>query len=344
MCTAFCKQKDAKNMIPAAALMIGAMAASAGAQVISNNQQRKQQERLNEQSRQEQEKLNASNQKLQMQTWKDTGMPAQAEQLRKAGMNPGLMYSQGGSQPQMGSPGGNISGGQASAPNLMMNAQELANIELTKAQTDNVKADTAKKTGADTANVNANTANVIQQTNNAVIDGQIKQFQKTNEEVRANVNQASQEAQIKQIEAEAAKTIETATQQYLQNQITAEAKDNLIQQVALQNAETRVNIAAKQAGTELTQAQTAETAAKIQKIAAEVARMQAQTDQGLEEIMLKRMQTEFNTSTPAQIKQWTEIGVDISHMFKRGNTTNNTTNNHNPTFNTDKSEQTNIFK
>ena len=92
--------------------------------------------------------------KIQMQMWKDTNYAAQVEEMKKAGLSIGLMYGKGGA-------GGTTTGAGAagvsapSAPTGMgliggsQLAAQIANIELTKAQTENVKADTERKLGVD---------------------------------------------------------------------------------------------------------------------------------------------------------------------------------------------------
>ena len=78
--------------------------------------------------------------KIQMQMWKDTNYAAQVEEMKKAGLSIGLMYGKGGaggattgagatgvSAPTAPSGMGMIGGSQLAA--------QIANIELTKAQT-----------------------------------------------------------------------------------------------------------------------------------------------------------------------------------------------------------------
>ena len=90
--------------------------------------------------------------KMQLQMWKDTNYSAQIEEMKKAGLSIGLMYGKGGA-------GGTTTGAGAtgvSAPTAPSGmgliggtqlASQVANIELIKAQTENVKADTERKLG-----------------------------------------------------------------------------------------------------------------------------------------------------------------------------------------------------
>jgi len=77
--------------------------------------------------------------------------------MKKANLNPGLMYGTGGGQggtvggtTGMMPSGGNAEGGSNKMRAVMDMAQMSANLNLTKAQTKNVEADTDKKQGIDT--------------------------------------------------------------------------------------------------------------------------------------------------------------------------------------------------
>lgn len=76
-----------------------------------------------------------------LQMWKDTNYPAQMEQIKKAGLNPGLLYGMGGAG---GATTGGISGGQAphGGGEALAMAQSTASMGLMKAQKDNLNANT----------------------------------------------------------------------------------------------------------------------------------------------------------------------------------------------------------
>ena len=86
----------------------------------------------------------------QLQMWKDTNYSAQTEQMRKAGLNIGLMYQGGG---QGGSTnvatGSTPSGGSAQdwSGMGMQAANLMADLKLKEAQADNLKADAENKRG-----------------------------------------------------------------------------------------------------------------------------------------------------------------------------------------------------
>ena len=106
--------------------------------------------------------------------WKDTNYAAQVEEMKKAGLSIGLMYGKGGA-------GGTTTGAGAtgvSAPTAPTGmgliggsqlAAQIANMELTKAQTENVKADTERKLGVDKTKVEAETKNLLATTENEYV-------------------------------------------------------------------------------------------------------------------------------------------------------------------------------
>lgn len=98
----------------------------------------------------------------QLKMWEATNYKAQMEQLKKAGLNPALLYGMGGGGGATvgGGGGGNV--GSGSAPvgggEIMGMMMAKANMELLEAQTRKTNVEAKKIAGADTANVNADTA------------------------------------------------------------------------------------------------------------------------------------------------------------------------------------------
>lgn len=116
----------------------------------------------------QQEKLQNLQMKGAMQMWRDTNYPAQIEQLKKAGLNPGLLYGMGGA-------GGTTTGGVQTghAPvgggEIMGMGMTTAQMGLLRAQKENIeagtaktKAETTKTTGVDTTKVQTETASLAQ--------------------------------------------------------------------------------------------------------------------------------------------------------------------------------------
>ena len=110
----------------------------------------------------------------QEKLFENTSYPKQVELMKKAGLSVGKIYASGGSG---GSTALAASGGvnaekdkqnTVSAALMQSNSleQQQANIELTKAQTENVEADTRKKEGVDTEVGQATAKNLLQDVEN----------------------------------------------------------------------------------------------------------------------------------------------------------------------------------
>ena len=81
--------------------------------------------------------------------WEKTNYSAQKEQMKKAGLNPALMYGMSGGGGVTTGPSNATAEGQAGNTNIGMGIQAVAQLELLKAQKENIEADTeAKKVGA----------------------------------------------------------------------------------------------------------------------------------------------------------------------------------------------------
>ena len=142
--------------------------------------------------------------KIQMQMWRDTNYAAQVEELKKAGLSIGLMYGKGGA-------GGATTGAGAtgvsapSAPTGMglqggsQLAAQLANIELTKAQTENVKADTERKLGVDKTKVETEIGSLIETTNNTKIQGRLMEIDEDLKGIELEIKDRTKEDTINAI-------------------------------------------------------------------------------------------------------------------------------------------------
>lgn len=108
---------------------------------LQNSQQYEQQKKLNRLNR---EMIDYQKMK-ELEMWKATNYQAQMEELKKAGLNPGLLYGMsGGGGTTTGSSGG---GNSAATPQQggIMGMQLGTQAALLAAQTENIKADTEKK-------------------------------------------------------------------------------------------------------------------------------------------------------------------------------------------------------
>lgn len=136
----------------------------------------------------------------EMRKWEMTGYGAQKDQMKRAGLNPALMYGMSGGGGQSSATAtGNISGTDApkgggeqiAAMGLSMQAAQLSLLE---AQRKNIEADTQNKLG-DAANKPLQGENIKQ-------DTQLKESQTTLADIAGHIQGRSQNMQIAMIQTE----------------------------------------------------------------------------------------------------------------------------------------------
>ncbi|AXH74336.1 MAG: DNA pilot protein [Microviridae sp.] len=197
-------------------LQVGADIIGAGINQLTSKQQYERQKNLmdiqnkNQQGMMSQQmanqmKLNEQGQQIQLDTWDKTNYSAQIAQLNKAGLNPALLYSKGGSGGTTGGQGGGTASSGTSASGTAQMAQGMNTInvmelktmmaqkDLIDAQRKKVEAETPTngnigetnigKTQAETANINADTAIKQIQAGTMMI-----QQAKTEEQITAGIN------------------------------------------------------------------------------------------------------------------------------------------------------------
>ena len=182
----------------------------------------------------------------QYDLWQRTGAVGQMEQLKKAGLNPGLMYGMGGAGgATTGSPGGpTVQAGEApkGEPIKAMDIMNSMQLSMMQAQKENIEADTKNKL-ADAENkpltgenIQASTKSILQGINNAKAQEKLTGLQSEMQNIQNDIAGRSQEAQITQIENLARKTEKEIDILINQGEITnyqavnaeATAKENLI--------------------------------------------------------------------------------------------------------------------
>ncbi|AXH74908.1 MAG: DNA pilot protein [Microviridae sp.] len=260
-------------------------------------------------------KLNEQGQQIQLDTWEKTNYPAQIKMLQSAGLNPGLLYSKGGTGGTTGGQsGGSASGGSASGGNVQM-AQgmnpvsimelknQMAQIELTKALADKARAETPEihptaeagrqKLGAETANLGAEkefTASktryqeIVNSYEGQTLEESLKQIQNNNAVLVNNIRKSGAEAK----EAE-----ETVNQKIKQAELKTVAE-------GLEIALLKENIINRKE-------QTLEIKEKIQVMSEELLQGWEKLDQSQKQVKINEMLGKFNTNLPSKIGQWTGI-------------------------------------
>lgn len=131
---------------------------------------------------------------LQMEMWHDTNYSAQMEEIKKAGLNPALIYGMSGNGGTTGSAiEGAVSGGTAAGHTgevLGMMSQKLQ-LQMTEAQIKLIEAQ-ADKTKAETVNVPKTGQQLDAQTNNIISQTELNRI----ELAWANDNKDQQNAQL----------------------------------------------------------------------------------------------------------------------------------------------------
>lgn len=240
---------------------------------MNDRRQVNQQEKLNEQSFEINNRMAEENYKRQMRLWNETNYNAQVEQMKKAGINPGLMYgmSGGGGQTAAATPAQGVSG--AHAPS---GGGEIMGMQLMAAQRGLIEAQT-KKTEAEAenlpktgANIEASTASLTQGIENAKAVQALTEVQTRIANIQAEVQGKTIDEAISTIQSisahEETKAINAMTEANV-NRDTAESKIEIMRQEAI-GALIKNDVMRK--GMELTDAQINKMAADIMQKAQEI--------------------------------------------------------------------------
>ena len=211
--------------------------------MISQNQQFKQAQRLQNLQIGGQEQLMDYSMQKQLDMWNATNYQPQVEQLQKAGLNPGLLYAKGGPGGVTGSPQGGVSGQPATnnAANMttamgIMNQNTLleSQAKLMQAQANETNIRAQKEAGVDTAVAKSQEQLNIANTDNANANTQLQKVQTEIADLNKQLLGATLPQQIQLVGKQLDKTIQ---------EITAIGLDNKLNQETLQ---TKVKMAAAQ--------------------------------------------------------------------------------------------------
>lgn len=293
---------------------------------IGNNQQYKQQEKLQALQIKGQKELTDYNTMKQLQMWMDTNYPAQVEQLKKAGLNPALLYGHGGGGGATAHIAqGSIGGGQAqNHAALMANTGMGLNASMLTAQIENIKADTNKKNveagklgGVDTEKTWAEIDNIVAATKNTVVQTEWNKIKKGIDEIELKFqsNELNYEARENMLMQQWDQTKEATLQMQAKTAIDRATQQSVIDAARQQLTNLQIEAALKQAQTEatkkglqLTDQQIAESKATIQKWAQELLNQGRGLDQKDREIGIQAMKAEFDATHPSI---WNALGSAV---------------------------------
>lgn len=212
---------------------------------INDKRQLKQQRKLQRLEIEGQKEMLSHNMAAQLKMWQDTNYSAQMEQLRKAGLNPGMIYGMsGGGATTTGQASANVTGAHAptGGGEAIAMASTAAQLGLMRAQKENIEADTQAKlagipkTGAEIPNIQADTENKI-------LQGIILKY--TGKEAKDFYEQVKTpnrgiEAKTYQDELEARQGIATTIYEMWTEGKLKDKANYEIEQLLVQNAKTRM--------------------------------------------------------------------------------------------------------
>lgn len=215
------------------------------------------------------------NMQKQLELWEKTGFGPQVEQLKKAGLNPALLYSKGG-------PGGSTavatqnnqaaaSHTQAESANVGQMAQMGMQLELIKAQKENIEADTklkladaTKTSGVDTQVAQNQLELIAAQTNNEIIKTAINEQIKDQQFIETHIKTMTMNMIVSQAVYQTGQMYETLHSQVMQNKITEQTMNDQIAIVKQQKINLYVQKLVMESGMQVNKAQ-------IEKMAADIA-------------------------------------------------------------------------
>lgn len=259
------------------------------------------QQTLNAEQFARQQELNRMGHELQMEAWRKTNYPAQLSMLKEAGLNPALLYGQGGaggsttgSQGGGSAQGGSAQGGNAPAPqpmdlgNMLLGAQ----MQLLKAQ--------ARKTEEE--------ANVIETTgvkeaetriSKMIAETQNEYAKKGLTEIQADLTRIDTANRQYIIDAEVNNILEKTRELKLQNYITEEGTESILKDLEQTALLKTVQVASENAKIKLTETQVNEITNSIQQKWEQVAQGWEQLDKKQQEIEITKQVETLKAEYPS---------------------------------------------
>lgn len=223
----------------------------------------------------------------QFEMWEKTGPVGQMEQLKKAGLNPALMYGKSGPGGMLAAPAtaGHASAGNANAGIEAGMGMQLA-TGLQQAQIENIKADTAKKQ-AETAKT-------------AGIDTQVSEQQVTSMQIQNEIAARTKDKTIEGINIQVAKSDKELS--LLTYQDLAEGQEETL----------NARIRGTQAGylqailqNKQIEAQTGLTTEQAKAVATGITQKWAEIGQGNQKLAIEKFKAEVEAARPGA---WNVIG------------------------------------
>lgn len=265
------------------------------------------------------------NKKQQIELWKETGATAQMEQLRKAGLNPGLIYGMGGAggQTAAAAPGQGTSTPQAPKQDSgadfgILGLQLASQLNLTKAQIENIKADTeqtrtetAKTAGVDTREAESRIQQIEQGIATSKAQEALTKVQTSLSELDRIYKDATLETNIAKATTELETGYANLKTAVSQSDITAASKENIIETYRLAAIEGALRNDLLKVQKRQGESQINVNEAQIQKMGAEVLQGWKQLSQGDTKLAIDQ----FNAVIKANYPGITQVMGKVSNSF-----------------------------
>ena len=255
----------------------------------------------------------------QLEMWQRTNYPAQVEMMKRAGLNPALMYGQAGAGGQIGvtaPSGGQGTGGTNPFAGAgqdiigLMLAKSQARLNEAKAAEAEAKAESTK--GIDTEVKQFQIQNIIANTHNTEAQTKLTEIQTQINDVNAKIQRATAEEQMNIITTTMLK--QSQELEILRNQryISDQTEETIIKQTKATLAQTYVETQLKQQGI-------TESKARVQQIYEQIQQGWKKLSNEAKELVLKGMQWETNqqdaNTREKQLEHIKEI-QDVSESTK----------------------------
>ena len=267
---------------------------------IKNKQQARQQKRLTNIEIDSQKHLTDFNMQKQLELWKATSYGGQMEELRKAGLNPGLLYGMGGGGGTTANISqGNVSGGTAGISQASRGAEGMGlQMPLIAAQVENIKADTelkkvdaAKRAGVDTELANTQIQDLTQGIANKKAQETLTNSQDAILKNELFEKYTTQDWRFTVYEHEASKAIDEARSAMIQADVDESTRDSKIEILAQNAIGAMLDNAYKTA-------QISKTEAEIKKIANDILLGWAQLSNEQQKTRIQQFTAEFQANHP----------------------------------------------
>lgn len=230
---------------------------------INDKRQLKQQQKLQDMQMQGNLQMLKAQEEKELRMWKNTSYEAQKEQMKLAGLNPGLMYGMGGGGGQtVGGSGGGVSGGHAPAGGgeavqmagmgLQMGMQK-AQLENVQAQTELTKAQAEKTKGVDTEKTKTEITDLTQGIENKKLAGELTKVQTRIAGLDEQLKDRTMEDSVRAVGWAAEKVMQEMTDLRYTNNINEETWKTKVAQAKAELAGTWLNNALIKETTGLTQ-------------------------------------------------------------------------------------------